>query len=168
MILDVPCTRANANYVRNTYSHPYKKIMPRTHVAICLCTMTHSCVSWHIHTWMTDSTKHVTLIRRVHSWSDVTKKKSNRHKSRGTGYCTTRNKKKKNACKNAFTLRSAHQSFPEKPTMQHFSNIHISIQMRMRHTAMRWLWLVGSIKLQVSFAKEPYKRDYILQKRPVI
>jgi len=33
---------------------------------------------------------------------------------------------------------------------------------------MRWLQLVRSIKLQVSFAKEPYKRGYILQKRPVI
>jgi len=31
-----------------------------------------------------------------------------------------------------------------------------------------WLRLVGSLKLQVSFAKEPCKRDYILQKRPVI
>jgi len=28
--------------------------------------------------------------------------------------------------------------------------------------------LVGSLKLSVSFAKEPYKRDYILQKRPII
>ena len=33
---------------------------------------------------------------------------------------------------------------------------------------MRWLRLVGSLKLQVSFAKEPYKRDYILQKRHMI
>ena len=33
---------------------------------------------------------------------------------------------------------------------------------------MGWLQLVGSLKLQVSFAKEPCKRDYILQKRPVI
>jgi len=33
---------------------------------------------------------------------------------------------------------------------------------------MRWLRLVGSLKSQVSFAKEPYKRDYILQKRPII
>ena len=31
-----------------------------------------------------------------------------------------------------------------------------------------WLWSVGSMKLYVSFAKEPYKRDNILQKRPVI
>jgi len=30
-----------------------------------------------------------------------------------------------------------------------------------------WLRLVGSLKLQVSFAKEPYKRDYILRTRPV-
>jgi len=31
-----------------------------------------------------------------------------------------------------------------------------------------WLRSVGSIKLLVSFAKEPYKRDHILQKRPMI
>ena len=31
-----------------------------------------------------------------------------------------------------------------------------------------WLWLVGLIKLYVSFAKEPYKRDNILQKRQII
>ena len=101
-------------YETHTHWHPYKKIMPRTHVAICQCTMTHSCVSWHIHTWMTDSTKHVTLIRRVHSLTDVTKNISIRHKSNGTGYCTTRNKKEKNACKNPFTLRSSHKSFPDK------------------------------------------------------
>jgi len=35
-------------------------------------------------------------------------------------------------------------------------------------SGMGWLRLVGSLKLSVSFAKEPYKRDYILQKRPVI
>ena len=33
---------------------------------------------------------------------------------------------------------------------------------------MDWLRLVASLKLQVSFAKEPYKRDNILQKRPII
>jgi len=33
---------------------------------------------------------------------------------------------------------------------------------------MRWLQIVGSIKLQVSFAKEPDKRDAILQKKPII
>jgi len=31
-----------------------------------------------------------------------------------------------------------------------------------------WLRLVGSLTLWVSFAKEPYKRDYILQKRRII
>jgi len=39
----------------------------------------------------------------------------------------------------------------------------------MKHTIyMGWLRLVGSLKLQVCFAKEPYKRDNILQKRPMI
>jgi len=33
---------------------------------------------------------------------------------------------------------------------------------------MGWLILVGSIKLYVSFAKEPHKRDAILQKRTII
>ena len=37
-----------------------------------------------------------------------------------------------------------------------------------QYAPMGWLWLVGSIKLWVSFAKELYKRDYILQKRPII
>jgi len=32
---------------------------------------------------------------------------------------------------------------------------------------MGWLRLVGSLKTYVSFAKEPYKRDYILQERPI-
>ena len=32
---------------------------------------------------------------------------------------------------------------------------------------MGWLRLVGSLKIQVSFAKEPYKETYILQKRPI-
>jgi len=31
-----------------------------------------------------------------------------------------------------------------------------------------WLRLVGSFRLQVSLAKEPYKTDYILQARPII
>jgi len=33
---------------------------------------------------------------------------------------------------------------------------------------MTWLRLVGSLKLEVSLAKEPYKRDDVLQKRPPI
>jgi len=35
-------------------------------------------------------------------------------------------------------------------------------------TYMGWLRLVGSLKTQVSFAKQPCKRDNILQKRPTI
>jgi len=33
---------------------------------------------------------------------------------------------------------------------------------------MGWLRLLGSFKLSFFFAKDPYKRDYILQKRPMI
>jgi len=33
---------------------------------------------------------------------------------------------------------------------------------------MGWLRLVGSLKVKVSNAREPYKRDDILQKRPII
>ena len=36
-----------------------------------------------------------------------------------------------------------------------------------KHVQMAWLRLVGSLKLHVSFAKEPYTRDDILQKRPI-
>ena len=39
---------------------------------------------------------------------------------------------------------------------------------RAEESAMGWLRLVGSIKLYVSLAKEPYKTDNILQKRPII
>ena len=35
-------------------------------------------------------------------------------------------------------------------------------------SAMGWLRLVGFLKFHVSFAKEPYKRDYVQQKRPII
>jgi len=50
-----------------------------------------------------------------------------------------------------------------QPIMIYLSNTTIC-----NTSDMGWLQLVGSIKLQVSFAKEPYKRDDILQKRPVI
>jgi len=43
--------------------------------------------------------------------------------------------------------------------------IHMHI---LRHTHLGWLRVVGSLKSWVSFAKEPYKRDYILRKRPMI
>ena len=39
--------------------------------------------------------------------------------------------------------------------------------LRLSYRDIVWLRLVGSLQLQVSFAKEPYKRDYIMQ-RPII
>jgi len=46
---------------------------------------------------------------------------------------------------------------------------HMNVAMsNIAYTDMGWLQWVGSLKLQVSFAKEPYKRDDILQKRPIL
>jgi len=50
--------------------------------------------------------------------------------------------------------------------------IYVYIYIFARHWCsmhgMGWLRLVGWIKLNVSFAKEPYNSDYVLQKRPTI
>jgi len=59
-------------------------------------------------------------------------------------------------------------------TTLYIEQIHDSIYTYILHTyapsniCMEWLRWVGSLKWWVSFAKEPYKRDYILQKRPII
>jgi len=45
---------------------------------------------------------------------------------------------------------------------------HTAIHCRWMCMGWGWLRLVGSIKLYVSFAKQTYERDYILQKRPRI
>jgi len=44
----------------------------------------------------------------------------------------------------------------------------LEISLVQQEFSMGWLRLVGSLKLQVSFADEPYKRDYILQKKYLI
>jgi len=45
---------------------------------------------------------------------------------------------------------------------------YIHVYWHVNCVIMGWLRLVWSIKLEVCFAKESYKGDYILQKRPVI
>ena len=60
--------------------------------------------------------------------------------------------------------------------MHTYTNTHTDVHMYIpRHTnieliddSMGWLRLVGSLKLQVSFAKETYERDYFLQKGLII
>jgi len=49
-----------------------------------------------------------------------------------------------------------------------YTYIYMTCTHTLVHLPMGWLRLVGSLKLYVSFAKEPHKRDYILQKRPII
>ena len=46
--------------------------------------------------------------------------------------------------------------------------VFIYVHSHLHLVSMGWLRLLGSLKLQVSFAKEPDKRDAILQKRPII
>ena len=61
----------------------------------------------------------------------------------------------------SFTKETYH--FQEPTTILQFvKSLWIS-----KYTSFRYL-LVGPLKLQVSFAKQPYKRDYILQKKPII
>jgi len=63
-------------------------------------------------------------------------------------------------CKCLHTHTHTHTHSVQLPLYTHTSATHTHIVRNMG-----WLRLVGSLKLQVSFAKEPYKRDYILQKR---
>ena len=62
-------------------------------------------------------------------------------------------------CKTLYEIRYKYEL--KTPDVNDTMYVHVYIYMG-------WLWLVGSIKLWVSFAKEPYKRDYVLRKRPVI
>jgi len=52
--------------------------------------------------------------------------------------------------------------------MGHYSPAHLNLRKVSEDTDMGWLRLVGFLKSKVSSAKEPYKRDDILQKRPII
>ena len=65
------------------------------------------------------------------------------------------------------TLLHMHKTttLPTNASKQTRKQTHTYIQAQ---DPMGWLWLVGSIKSQVFFAKQPYKRDNILQKRPII
>ena len=49
-----------------------------------------------------------------------------------------------------------------------FHLVHLPVKTFKFISGMGWLRFVGSLKVSVSFAKEPLKRDYILQKRPNI
>ena len=92
------------------------------------------------------------------------------------GRCTFWVLAKREPLRNAkfqFFLRAKHVLFRKSPLRS--GSLFASTQKVHRprpqfplHFDTGWLWLVGSLKLQVSFAKEPYKRDDILQKRPII
>jgi len=74
----------------------------------------------------------------------------------------------------ATQLSSKHRQLTIHPSstlispIPHLSTTKLIYISPIHYLSMGWLRLVGSFKLQVSFAKEPYKRDCILQKRPII
>ena len=53
-------------------------------------------------------------------------------------------------------------------TQTHHLHSYVCLSVVNVHVSMGWLRLVGSLQIYVSFAKEPYKRDCILQTRPMI
>jgi len=81
--------------------------------------------------------------------------------------CTVRQRKRGQECERKCARARERAQEIEQVSVHAFKRareryFHIEI------SAMDWLRLVGSLKLQVSFAKEPYKRDNILQKRGII
>jgi len=54
------------------------------------------------------------------------------------------------------------------PSLSHSSSLLFSFSLFLSPSSTMWLRLVASIKSQVSFANVPYKRDDILQKRPIM
>ena len=63
---------------------------------------------------------------------------------------------------------ATHSSHLQKSPIKETTFLRECLVPRMWQHTMGWLRLVGSLKLKVSFAKEPFQRDYILQKRPMI
>ena len=66
------------------------------------------------------------------------------------------------------THLSVYTKVSSKSECKHSSKYQVDFCCRVLQCAMGWLCVVDSLKLHVSFAKEPYKRDDILQKRPII
>jgi len=66
------------------------------------------------------------------------------------------------------SVRNGEDSFAKEPFVDKTVCVFFAKDTHLSTRDMRWLRLVGSLKLQVSFAKEPNERDYILQKRPII
>jgi len=70
-------------------------------------------------------------------------------------------------CRISSLFRALLQKRPIILKKENMNLLHIA--MRLPESQMKKeILLVGSFKLQVSFAKEPYERDHILQKRPKI
>jgi len=66
----------------------------------------------------------------------------------------------------AFARQTEGTFTPTTPTTKSLVSYLVCVETR--DYGMGWRRLVGSLTLKVSFSKEPYRRDYILQERPMI
>ena len=171
---------AHINESRHTYEsvrshmwmrHPPIEIFLRPPSESCHTHVTRMSESCHTHEWVISHVwvSHVTHMSESchtnelvmsHAWaSHVTRMSESCHK---------------------YVTRISESCHTNKWVMSHTSVSQVTHMNESCHTyewdvtrvqvscIMRWLRLVGSIKLYVSSAKEPYTRDYILYKRPVI
>jgi len=83
-------------------------------------------------------------------------------------------KKSKKKCELCICfIYSMHNTFPVNDLWKYMCMKYILAHMSVHskhinvHT-IGWLRLVGSLRLKISFAKKPYKKDDILQKGPII
>jgi len=142
---------------------------------ICLSHMNGSCHTYEwvmSHIWMSHVThmyesRHTYVWVTSHIWmSHVTHMNESCHTDDWVSNSVeSRDKKSIWIDKSSVNLKSvSNQSSKPCTVLQDPSRKDL----RDNKSHMGWLWLAGSIKLYVSFEKEPYKRDDILQKRPII
>jgi len=134
-----------------------------------------------------DSTNTLAIVSK--SWQRERERESGKERARARerARACKRRRKKERACARTYARERGSERGQErergkgrKKNQKHLlEHMHVDEYMHIsnkqllkvsmeREYPMGWLRLVGSLKVQVCCAKEPYKRDDILQKRRVI
>jgi len=169
------CDMTPLLHMRNmTHAYTRHDLFTRVTRPIYTCAMTHSyaqhdsflCVIWPIHMCdMThlhlccDSFTCVTCLIHCVTWRIHTCDMTHSYVRRDSFTCATW----------LIHMRDMTHSYVcDMPHSRVRRDSIIWVTCLIHSCGMGWLRLVGSLKLQVSFAREPYKRNDILQKRPII